>query len=272
MAGSIGQLASFGYRSTGHAMQQAETRPAGALLSFWLSDETEARLEISTASGALVYSRSVDGTRGVNRLSWNLRPGGDADEESFPPQMMVLPGTYTVAVQVGDDSDSATLRVVQDPRSTVSTADMQAKQEALKEMVALSAGLTDARDELRKTMAAVEMVLRTLDEGDSELRTQGTALQGALREAMERLFTGPVCSGLCRSETLSDPVRTAVGALASAEGAPSGNEQVMMAKAREAARAVEVEVRALMGGDVARYRDALRAAGYTPFGSSEQGE
>ena len=32
---------------------------------------------------------------GVNRFAWNLRPGGNADEDLFPRQVSVLPGDYS---------------------------------------------------------------------------------------------------------------------------------------------------------------------------------
>ncbi len=90
--------------------------------------------------------------------------------------------------------------------------------------------------------------------------------------AMERLFTGPECSGLCRSTVVVSPLRPAQGAIASAEGAPSLNERVMMEQARAAVGVIESEVGELMAGAVAAYRDALRSAGYTPFGNQEDGE
>jgi photosystem II stability/assembly factor-like uncharacterized protein len=262
----------IGYRSTGHAMQQGEVRAQGALLSFWASESGPARLEVTTDAGELVLTRDLSAEAGVNRVDWNLRPGGDADELRFPPQMMVLPGAYTVTVRRGDESANAELDVRGDPRSGVSTADLRAKLLALQEMTQLGKRASEARDELQKVLDGVDVVLGTLDEDAEELRAQGTRLRAATRTAMERLFTGPECGGLCRAETVVDPVPTALRALSSAEGAPSANERVMMEQAREAVRVIESEVGELMAGAVAGYRDALRSAGYTPFGSQKDGD
>jgi hypothetical protein len=208
----------------------------------------------------------------VNRVAWNLRPGGDADQLLFPSQMAVLPGAYTVTLRRGDESASTELNIRGDPRSGVSTADLRAKLVALREMAQLGESASEARDELQRALDGVELVLGTLDADADELRAQGTSLREATRTAMERLFTGPECGGLCRTETVVDPVPTALRALSSAEGAPSANEWVMMEQAREAVRTIESEVGELMAGAVAGFRDALRSAGYTPFGSQDEGD
>jgi photosystem II stability/assembly factor-like uncharacterized protein len=262
----------IGYRSTGHAMQQGEVRPPGALLSFWASEAGRARLEVTTDSGDLVFTRDLSAKAGVNRMDWNLSPGGDADELRFPPQMMVLPGTYTVTVRRGDQAASAELRVRGDPRSGVSAEDLRAKLVALQEMARLGERASEARGDLQKALEGVDLVLGTLDADAEDLRDQGANLQNALKTSMERLFTGPECGGLCRSETVADPLQTAGRALSSAEGAPSANERVMMERAREAVRVIESEVGELMSGAVAGYRDALRSAGYTPFGNQDDGD
>ena len=44
----------IGYRSTGHAMQQAPTRPVGALLTWWSGEAGEVRLQITDDAGRLV--------------------------------------------------------------------------------------------------------------------------------------------------------------------------------------------------------------------------
>jgi hypothetical protein len=179
--------------------------------------------------------------------------------------MEVLPGRYTVTVALGEAESSAELDVVQDPRSRVTMAELRAKLEALREMSRIGQQVSDARDRLEQALDGVNTVLRTLAPEHGELRDQGTGLREILQQAMERLFTGPECRGLCRFEVVADVVRAPMRALGSAEGAPSGNEEVMMRQAEEAAREIEEAVGSLMAEDVARFRDALVAAGYTPF-------
>ena len=66
---------------------------------------------------------------------------------------------------------------------------------------------------------------------------------------------------------MAAPVGAPIGRIMGEDGAPSANTRIMMERAREAANTVEREVAAVMSGDVADYRSALQAAGYTPFGT-----
>ena len=256
----------IGYRSTGHAMQQAETRPVGALLSFWAGEGGAGRLEIADGSGALVYSRALAAEEGVNRITWNLRPGGDADEAEFPRQMTVFPGTYSVSVSIGDASSSARLSVRGDPRSPPRRTDLLAKRDALREMNLVVGSVNEARQELERVSEGVEMVLRTLSEDADALRNQGEALRDAIQTVMERHFTGPRCQGMCRGQLTVGLVQQPMGRIAGETGGPSPNTRHMMDQARAAADEITADVSAVIDEDVARYRDALRAAGYTPFG------
>jgi hypothetical protein len=256
----------IGYRSTGHAMQQAETRGTGAMITFWTSEAGTASLEIADAGARVVYSRTMPTVAGANRTYWSLRPGGEADPALFPPQMAVFPGTYTVSVSVGEASSSATLEVRPDPRDPPSAADLVAKRDALVELGALVRSTSTLQDELQRTIDGVEVVLETLGDDRDDLRTQGRELLTLLRELMERHFSGPECQGLCRGDPTAGLVSRPLGRIAGERGEPSENTRHMMAQARQAAQTLRSDVTAVMDGEVARYRAALLAAGYTPFG------
>jgi photosystem II stability/assembly factor-like uncharacterized protein len=255
----------IGYRSTGHAMQQAETRPYGALLNYWLAEAGSARIEVTDASGGLVWSGEESSTGGISRVVWNLRPGGDADE-SRPRQLVVAPGSYTVTVTAAGSSASAPLQVYGDPRSPSSAADHAAKVAALQEMQAVSSRVDDARGELEQAIEGVEMVLNTLEDDATALREQGEALRDALERVLQMHFTGPECQGMCRGLLTVQLVGAPTGRIAAETGPPSANTRTMMTQARQAADVITRDVTAVMESDVAAYRSALLAAGYTPFG------
>jgi len=257
----------IGYRSTGHAMQQAETRATGAMLTFWAAEAGRANIEIQNGDGAIVFSRSMPAVAGANRWVWNLRPAGDADE-AFPPQMSVFPGSYQVAVSLGGVTSSTTLEVRGDPRNPPVITDLIAKREALVEMSAVSASVNGARQELIRTLRGVETVLETLDDDAGTLRDQGQRLRDTLQALNRRLFTGPECQGMCGGDAVASAVGSPMGRIMSETGGPSPNTMIMMNQARAAAATVEGEVAAVMSGAVAEYRAALRAAGYTPFGGA----
>jgi photosystem II stability/assembly factor-like uncharacterized protein len=266
----VGAAEAIGYRSTGHTMQQGEMRPRGALISYWVAEGGETEVEITDPEGELVYSKSVTATDGLNRLSWNLRPGGDADEALFPRQVAVLPGSYTVTVSIGDGLSTTQLEVAGDPRDPPSRADLIARRDALREMNRIVREATDARDELREVSEGVQTVLETLPDDADRLREGGESLAQALEALDRRFFTGPECQGMCGRDVLFGRVRQPLGRIAQEGGAPSANTRIMMDQARAAAETIVGEIDALMDGAVTEYREALRAAGYTPFGMREE--
>ena len=181
----------IGYRSTGHAMQQAETRPNGALISFWSAEGGEGQVRVTNESMDTVYSRTVSATAGVTRFSWDLRPGGEADLMRFPDQMSVFPGTYSVTVSIDDMSSSSNLEVRGDPRNPRDIGDLVAKREALVTMAEITRRVDEAREELERLIFGVESVLETLDENDDSLSEEGQGLWNALRTVSYTHLTLP---------------------------------------------------------------------------------
>jgi photosystem II stability/assembly factor-like uncharacterized protein len=254
----------IGYRSTGHAMQQAPTRPEGALLTWWSGEVGETRVEITDNAGRLVYSAEEDAHSGLNRTAWNLRPGGDADE-SMPRQIAVPPGSYTVSVTSGDATASADLEVQADPRVPFHAADHAAQVAAMRQYQEISRRVEDARDEIEAVAARIETVLETLDDDAGSLREQGEAVLAAIRALVEEHFTGPECQGGCRGIVTASVVQAPAGRIASDPGGFSENTSVMIEQSRAAADVIVGQIEALLEADVATYREALRAANYTPF-------
>ncbi|MDX1647303.1 MAG: hypothetical protein R3304_09180 [Longimicrobiales bacterium] len=257
----------IGYRSTGMAMQQGETRPEGALLSFWTGSPGDARVDVQDGEGTLVWSTQVAARPGVNRVVWGLEPGGDAPE-SIQRTVMVAPGSYRFTVSAGGSSSTTDLQVLPDPRDPIALDDHRAKVAALEEIRALVRAVDAARDELDMVAGGLETVLGTLDPDEDDLREQGEALRETVDALLERHFTGPECQGMCRGDPTVERVEAPVGRIADEDGPPSENTRAMMSQARDAARQILDEVESVMQTEVAAYRTALLAAGYTPFGEA----
>ncbi len=99
-----------------------------------------------------------------------------------------------------------------------------------------------------------------------ELRERGEALRDEVRSIVERHFTGPECQGGCRGIVTVMAVQAPAGRIAGDPGAPSANTRLMIDQARSAADTIVSEIEGLISGEVAAYRAALQAAGYSPFG------
>ena len=258
----------IGYRSTGHAMQQAETRPNGALISFWSVEGGQGQVTVTSESMDTVYSQVVSANPGVTRFYCDHRPGGDADLMRFPEQMSVFPGTYSVTVSIGDIWSSSNLEVSGDPRYPRDMEDLVAKREALVMMAEITRSVDEAREELERLMLGVENVLETLDENEDDLRQEGQDLREALRALNQRLFTGPECQGSCGGDVVADVIAQPIGRITGEDGAPSENTRTMIDQAVAAAETIRSELAAIIDGSVAAYRAALISAGYTPIGGA----
>jgi photosystem II stability/assembly factor-like uncharacterized protein len=255
----------IGYRSTGHTMQQGETRSVGAMLTFWAGAEDQVRLEVSAADGSVVFSRSVAADAGLNRTTWNLRPSADADA-ALPRQLVVAPGRYEFRVTRGDESSAAAFDVFGDPRAPQSAQARSAQVAAAREMSALSAEVDEARSSLDKALSGVNSVLESLDADAADLRSQGQGVRAALEDLLVRHFTGPTCQGMCRGTVTARTVSAPLGRITGDPSGPSPHTRVMMQQARDAAAVILAEVEAVQEGALVQFREALRAAGYTPFG------
>jgi hypothetical protein len=253
----------IGYRSTGHTMQQGETRPEGALLTWWSLAEEETRIEITDATGTLVFSTDEEARAGLNRIAWDLAPGGDADE-ALPRRIAVAPGTYRFSVTGAGASASAELEVLADPRVPFVAVDHAAQVAAMRAYEEVRRSVDDARDELEDVADRIGIVLETLED-EPALTEQGEAVRDAIRSLLERHFTGPECQGGCRGLVTAAAVQAPAGRIASDAAAPSANTRLMIEQARAAAATIVGDIDALLQGEVEAYRAALRDAGYTPF-------
>jgi hypothetical protein len=134
--------------------------PPGASINYWLSADAKDSLLITVkdASNNLVRKLYHHGKAGVNRLWWDLREDPSTEivmrnkplfaewitlndkravkapsaPRGFAP--LVLPGTYTVTLKVGDKEYSQPLKVVKDPNSEGTEADIVAQKNALNEV------------------------------------------------------------------------------------------------------------------------------------------
>lgn len=105
---------------------------------------------------------ACEGTAGVNRITWDLRmapptpPGGEAaggrgggggfGGGGIGP--LVEPGDYTVKVTLGDQSDTKTVHVEEDPRIQISPEDRAKRHDALMKGFALSRDLITVQQQI----------------------------------------------------------------------------------------------------------------------------
>ncbi len=121
--------------------------PEGASIDFYLkakpAKDQKIKITVVDSSGKTV--REITDAKpgaGINRVNWDLRY--DAPVKPTPEQLaaqgqgffgggargpMVEPGTYTVKVALGDNSQTQTVKVEEDPRIQISAADRAARHD-----------------------------------------------------------------------------------------------------------------------------------------------
>ena len=174
---------------TGDLYYRGENPVNGALLTYWLAAPVEAAqlaLTVHDATGALVATLKPTGSAGLNRVTWNLRypdlpgpaaPGDDDDVPAAPRGQWVLPGTYTVRLEVRGVRVEQPVKVVDDRRLQLSSGARAEWHRTLRAITTLYLGA----DSLANRAAAVD------PKGEhaltaSELRSRvGTLYRNVLR-------------------------------------------------------------------------------------------
>jgi hypothetical protein len=209
------------------ATYSAPNPPRAVRIRYWLRDGVAAdtapvdpgtvELAVLDASGARIRTLEGPGTAGLHEILWDWRhdppfdaPDGSGGDGARPPDgPVVLPGTYTVRLELEGETASQEVVVQADPRRPMSPADRQARQDALLALHRLAAPLSEAErrvSALGEQMEAAAGLLEGRDELPESLSGEAAAIQDEI-EAIEagleevRGWTG-VASGIQGSSTL----------------------------------------------------------------------
>jgi hypothetical protein len=129
------------------------------------------RLDILDSAGDTVRTLEGPGNAGVNEVVWDLRIGMLDDEPEGPGggrggtrAPKVMPGTYTVQLEVAGDTSIADIRVLGDPRIEISRVDLQARQDALLSLFELDKAVRAANTALGEVSGKVSDVWELLSD------------------------------------------------------------------------------------------------------------
>ena len=208
-----------------HLKGPGQNPPAGALVHYWLDEDTDAEITLEVLDGDGVVVRRLTSKKpereapkdapdaewtskpakplpaeaGIQQAVWDLRYEGAARIEGAKVDFgdpysgpLVLPGTYTVRLTVGGETHTTPVEVRPDPRVEVPRADQEAQ---LAFALALRDDLTQIADivrDLRATRDHLSARAKLLEGNDAakELVTDAGALVGKL-DALESRFHNP---------------------------------------------------------------------------------
>ena len=173
-----------GTRFTGNAIYKGDNRPYGASISYFLKDlakkegsqslpETDTvKIEILNSKGEVIRHLTQMGTKGVNRVYWELTRDGfrlptmpkPKKEQAPNPGYYVVPGTYTVRVKYAGQTESATVKVLADPRQQVDMAGLEQWQSSALEFEKMASGITGSMDKLRDAKDRITLVDKLVED------------------------------------------------------------------------------------------------------------
>ena len=275
-----------GERFMASAKYAGENRVFGGRLSYLIQDEKEKldslTVKIYTASGEQIRTLKTLPSKGVNRIIWNLdrkssaemtggwgggQGGGGRSRGFFEPSGGdAIPGTYKVVMEYGGESSETSITVHSDPRIKPVLTDLQAKDNFLKKVEALSSEVTATTkklDEAQKVIDKVNSLIKDVKTDDAK------ALEAATKDIKKKLdtareaFTGPKVEGqgIVRNlfpttmSRLFDPRSYAN----SSYTAPGATEERLLTQAKEAAAEAIAKVEAFINGDWKAFEDKVKA-------------
>ena len=180
---------------------EGQDPPYGVSLNYWLNQEVKdsVHFKIINAAGDTVRTLHAAPKPGLNRLWWNLLddsgkklmmrtpplfadwvPMGKAGTRPVhlgPAALLVPPGDYQVAMMVGDDTYHSSLKVMKDPDSEGTNADIMAQHQLL---TAIRADLNDVVG-LVNAMELVRVQLNDLKKY-AGMHTDKKAIEAAIHE------------------------------------------------------------------------------------------
>ncbi|MEE8468630.1 MAG: hypothetical protein V3T22_09255, partial [Planctomycetota bacterium] len=274
---------------------RGETRPRGALISFFVGDDEDLPKEVEVsfldAEGEVVreFGRAVE--PGLNRFSWDLRQkgfdtggggrfrgfrGGGGESTNLrdkPGGPDVLPGTYTLRLTLGEHTAEGPVEVLADPRVDISLADRALKIAAIRRAGALSEVLGEVTKRIDRVRADVEFVKQKAEEAkDDDAPEDAEHPQQALLDAVEAFgkaldavdeeLRGPREGGrgINRRDTVSSRVRRAAFGMAGWD-APTAGELRRIDEAEEDLREIIEKVNTVLDEDLKVLRGAFEESG-----------
>jgi len=236
----------------------------------------KATIKIANTSGETIRTFKADVHQGINRVVWNMRqdgvqaapPARPRQDGTLPAGLEVLPGSYSVTIELGENSSSHEVRVQADPR-TEFNADAQKKNFEMRTHLAeLNKRVQSALTRLmhaRRDIATLTVLIKSSaasEEDQKKLSKQAGDAKKALEE-MEKQFRIPRGTRgiVFRGGNVNAKLGFAAAYVGSSRDAPNDAALQQVARAESAVSEAVAALNKLLEGDVAALRVAVNEAG-----------
>ena len=274
---------------------QAANPPRGATIYYYLASQASGnvRLEILDAKGKIVrkFSSSdkpepppaqapiaprwfpkpqqLSTDAGLHRFVWDLRYGRtgekpmadtDADDDSdihvwLGP--LVMPGVYTVKLEVGGRELTQPLKVSMDPRSAATASDLAAQFD-------LASRIFDDMIKARTALAAATLLRGKLDGMASKLDAQSNTLRESIEAVsaqLNELLTGGKAGPGESLRTTAMGLTVALSAVEGADRTPPSQIREIYTESAHGLSSEMAKWNALKTGALPKLNEQLKAAG-----------
>ncbi|MGQ0537815.1 MAG: VPS10 domain-containing protein [Gemmatimonadaceae bacterium] len=286
----------FQFKSTpmapSHDMTVGENPPYGASINYWLKGPPSGDVTLSILDAAGRTVRTMPGTRnaGLNRVYWDLRgePSREvrlrtspmyAPEISLGPQgwrpppnaprvaILMPPGTYSVRLTAGGETQTQQLVVRKDPNSGGSEEEIREQVAALfavHDNVNAVADMINEIELLRGQLVALRQTLAD-DPATADVRGAADLLEQKFIAVEEHLIqlrvTGRGQDGVRFPQKLSSQIPYLFNGMASGDFRPTAQHGTVQKMFAEETRAHRSRLDALLANDLEQFNRRLNQRG-----------
>ncbi len=260
----------------------------GASLHFWLKADTKdsVTLTFADATGKVVRTLRAAAKAGMNRVYWNLM-----NDETREPMLrtvnpyspdvrypaegkaapglgrisaLVVPGTYTVTLTVGNEKQSQPLVVRRDPSSGAADAELVAQATMAADIAAdlnTTVDMVNNLEQVRAQLATVRATLGT-EVALADVRSQADSMEKRLLGVEEQLLqlhtTGRGQDALRQPFRIGEKLVYLGGSIASSDYAPTDAHKQVQAVLHDALQKVKGQYDTVMKDELNAFRQMLR--------------
>jgi hypothetical protein len=265
-----------------------ENPPYGADINYYVKSAVggPVRIAIQDAKGQTIRTLNGPGTPGVHRVYWDLRDTpstrvtlrtsplyapevrvgqdgireGDAGAGGGGLTILQAPGTYTVKLTVGSRDYSGPLRVLKDPHSAGTEADIAAQQQFLstvrRDLDAAVDAVNNAelvRGQIRnlRNLTTDRELLKPIDDLDNKI----IAIEGQL---LELRSTGRGQDGVRFGSKLVQKIGYLANGVQSADFKPTNQQQAVQKDLESKLKALQDQMGNALTQDVAAFNERMK--------------
>ena len=280
------------YRRFPNDQTDGDNPPVGTPINYWLAEGSMqgATLQVTDGSGRTIRSMRGPAEAGINRAWWNLRDDPStavllrtkplyADWYDLGSKrrrsgggglsMLVPPGVYTVTLEVDGETHSQQLRVLKDPNSSGTEADIRTQLALFSEIRAdheEAAGMVNRIEWARRQLYDLNAVLEERA-GASDILTASAELDeklmGAEAEMVQLLNAGS--DGTRWAPELIQELNYLAGNVMNGDFRPTDQAQEVQSLLHEQVVRLRGEVESLFETDIAAFNRTLLARNLSPL-------